>query len=376
MTKKKILYILECPKKNRPVHDWILRDLQDDYDIILAYMYAEKYEEHDYAYKTVCFTNSKKSLKMLNPYVLGRLYRELRREGVHIVQADRFKCLEYALLAGIMAGVKGIIFSIGSEYIFRNWQRRLILRVFTRRLSAISVISNPIKDEIIRSTSYPPERIKVIHRSIETEDQIPLIDKTKARHCLGLPEKGFFFGMTARLKKAKYHKGLLNAFQKLAETHSEIHLALAGDGPLEEELKKQVEILGVESQVHFMGWLERSKIPFFLSALDVYIHTPVREGLGNACLEAMARGLPIIASSAGGIRDIFDTNWNIGYMIPPGDISAATLAMGKIIHLQENERQEMGHNAFRRVQADFSVQAMVSQTRMLYESLLQGQNST
>lgn len=82
-----------------------------------------------------------------------------------------------------------------------------------------------------------------------------------------------------------------------------IKLFLVGRGPLEESLKTQARILGVESRVIFHDYVSHTKLPLFLKASDIFIRTPISEGFGNSFVEAMAAGIPCVATSVGGIPD-------------------------------------------------------------------------
>ena len=103
-----------------------------------------------------------------------------------------------------------------------------------------------------------------------------------------------------------------------------LHYLICGDGPLRGELEGRVRALGLASVFHFAGFCR--DLPAYLAAADIFVHTPVREGLGVAVLEAMAAGLPVVASRVGGIPDLI-TDGETGLLISIQDPSALRSAL-------------------------------------------------
>ena len=111
------------------------------------------------------------------------------------------------------------------------------------------------------------------------------------------------------------------------------------------------------------------KVPLYLKTLDVYVHSSYREGMPLSVLEAMASELPIIATSAEGLPDIFDTPLFFGYLIPKRDYQSLTEALWKIYSLSEEEREELGKRAKQRLLEAFSPEKLSENTVNIFKNL-------
>jgi glycosyltransferase involved in cell wall biosynthesis len=132
------------------------------------------------------------------------------------------------------------------------------------------------------------------------------------------------FGMAARLVAEKDHYTLLRAFAVVRQSIPEAELKIAGDGPLKEPLMAFAEELGLAESVTFLGALPDTAA--FFSQLDVFVLSSLNEGLPLAVLEAMAAGLPIVATRAGGVEEAARDGYN-AYLVPPVDSAALAEAM-------------------------------------------------
>jgi glycosyltransferase involved in cell wall biosynthesis len=120
----------------------------------------------------------------------------------------------------------------------------------------------------------------------------------------------FTIGTTARLIQGKRHDLIIRAIQKLTEDNIEVHLKIAGNGPLAESLKILSQELGVANQVEFVGLLNRMELVKFYQSLDTYIHASEGETICYSIMEAQACGLPILASDVEGINNVIDNQSN------------------------------------------------------------------
>lgn len=172
-------------------------------------------------------------------------------------------------------------------------------------------------------------------------------------------------GMVARLREQKGHDVLLDAFANLA-AGPECHLVLVGDGPLKDELSRQVEELGLRETVHFLGY--RSDVPRLLSHLDVFVHPSRWEGFGLVFLEAMATGLPIVATTVSAIPEIV-RDGKTGLLVEPDNPRALTAALETLLTSRET-RDRMGEAGRKRLESDFSVERMIDRYDTLYSSII------
>lgn len=164
-------------------------------------------------------------------------------------------------------------------------------------------------------------RPNVILNGIHTE-QFHIGNTATARQRLSLPLNVPIIGCVARFNPVKRHDILLKA---LAQLPPEIHLALAGDGPLEEKLKRQTETLKLTKRVHFLGALNDT-VPFY-QAIDLFCLASEKEGLPLSPLEAQACGKAVVLTEVGGCREAVDPN--SGLLVSPNDVSALAQALLK-----------------------------------------------
>lgn len=159
-------------------------------------------------------------------------------------------------------------------------------------------------------------------------------------------------GMVARLNEIKDHATLLQAFAYLRGTHVEAELLLVGDGPLRRQLEEQAKRLGISMQIRFLG--ERIDVLDLLGGIDVYAFSTTRaEGFGIALIEAMAAGIPIVATDVPACREVLGGG-AAGLLVPPGNAAAFACALSEL--LQNDERRRRLVEAARdRVKREYSI---------------------
>lgn len=140
---------------------------------------------------------------------------------------------------------------------------------------------------------------------------------------------------------------------------------IAGSGPQREELEREAGRLGLTGRVRFLGW-QRDLRPIFRS-WDIFAAPSLDEGLPIATLEAMAEGLPVVATSVGGLPELVEEGQN-GYLVPPSDVTALTGRL-RILMLDPRHRREMGAQGWERARKHFAVDRMVAEISAIYDSL-------
>ncbi|MGH7392610.1 MAG: glycosyltransferase, partial [Candidatus Rokuibacteriota bacterium] len=131
-----------------------------------------------------------------------------------------------------------------------------------------------------------------------------------------------------RLDPVKDQAGLIRAFAGLAREHADVRLIVAGDGPCRADLETLAASLGLGDRVLLLG--ERRDVPRVLAALNVFVLPSVAEGISNTILEAMATGLPVIATRVGGNPELVEDGVN-GFLVPRRDPDALRAAMARYV---------------------------------------------
>lgn len=188
-------------------------------------------------------------------------------------------------------------------------------------------------------------------------------EKLEVRKELGLRESDTFAISVAQLIKRKNHAVLIDAVHKLHDPS--LHLFILGDGIQEQELRKKSKALGLENQVHLLGF--RNDVYRLCRAADLFLFASLQEGLPVAVMEAMACGLPIIASNIRGNTDLIDTGEG-GWLVDPTDADGFADAIRSALQSRENWDQMMEYN-LRKVQ-QYGIPAVVEQMAGIYREMM------
>lgn len=170
-----------------------------------------------------------------------------------------------------------------------------------------------------------------------------------------------------RLEKEKGVLDLLEAFSTIAQERPAIRLLLCGIGAAECQLKQRAEQLGIASQVSFPGWVDGDRKSALLQQAGAFVLPSYAEGMPMAVLEAMASGLPVVASRVGAVTDMLD-NGACGFLVTPGDIGQLRHAL--LAALDTRQSREPCQRALKRVRDNYSAEVVIAQLRWQHEKLL------
>ena len=153
---------------------------------------------------------------------------------------------------------------------------------------------------------------------------------------------------------------------RLFREKNKIRFLLAGDGPEEKRLKALAAEYGIEDKIIFLGF--RDDIPLILSLLDIFVLPSLEEGLPRAVIEAMAAGVPVIATDIGGTRELV-ANEKTGYLVQPGDSHGLAAAIESVLGTKQ-EAGQIAEQARSLVRDRFTLENMVEQFEGLYDQLV------
>lgn len=181
-----------------------------------------------------------------------------------------------------------------------------------------------------------------------------------------VPEDAYVIGAVTRLVKIKSIDTVIRAIKTVSEREPRAHLVIVGAGPEEERLKKLAHELGVHGRVHFAGF--RRDIPDCLRSFDVFVSVSLSEGLGLNVLEAMAVGLPVVATGVGGVRDFARDGENV--LIVP--VESADAVADRLLRLMADRElaARLADTAAQFVRDRFSLRSMAENTVRVYNALL------
>lgn len=236
------------------------------------------------------------------------------------------------------------------------------------RADAVIALSGQLAEEL-QAAGFPPKRIVRIPNGVDPRRFVPVDETTRRARHAALGAAGPVLTFVGRLHAQKDIATLLHATARLREEWPGIHVLLVGAGPEEDALRCLARDLGLQERVSFTGGVA-DVIPY-LDATDVFIHPSRAEGMPGALLEAMACGLPCVATRIGGTEDVI-TDGEDGFLVPPGDVRSLGAAIARLLKDPVLARR-LGAQARATVEARFTIAGVAQQYAALYEALVAGQ---
>lgn len=254
--------------------------------------------------------------------LVGRLARVLRRLRPQSVVAHHIGPLIYGGLASRLARVPTLLYYEHDTWHYRNGNDRLIARVCSNLLKpCCAAVSASAADEMRQIFSN--SEIRVVPPGVDLK-RFTIRSRTQARARLGLEATGVLLGSVGRLAEVKGHKHLLDAFARLP---TDYRLALLGSGPEQSRLVAQALELGIAERVRFLG--HSGSVEEIIPAFDLLCLPSLAEGLPRAVLEALACGVPVVASNVGGVASVVGPA--AGETVPAGDPVALGDAIERVL---------------------------------------------
>ncbi|MBZ8138311.1 sugar transferase [Rubrivivax gelatinosus] len=304
---------------------------------------------------------------------LARLFADWRPAVVHTRNLAALECQVPAAWAGVPARVHGehgrdVDDPDGTRAKYQ-WMRRAY-RPFVHRYVALS---RDLAGYLEHRVGVPPARIAQIYNGVDVARFAPAAAGRVAPPGSPFDDPALFVvGTVGRMQTVKAQPLLARAFVRALELapqlRATLRLVLVGDGPLRAEAQTVLDAAGATPLTWMPG--ERSDVPDVMRGLDAFVLPSLAEGISNTILEAMATGLPVLATAVGGNPELV-VDGDTGLLVAAGDVDA--LAAGLVALASDRGRSAaMGAAGRERVQAQFSLQAMVDAYRSLYDRLLSG----
>ena len=304
-----------------------------------------------------------------DPVLVAQLWRLLRKERPHVLHTHRWATLCEGLVAARLAGVPFVVHGEHGTLETRPHNVR-VQRWAWKRVDRLLSVSSRLAERMAHDVGFPLERITVIRNGVDLDRFAPR-DRAAARALLGLSADALVIGTVGRLVAVKDQATLLRSFALLRQRGLIFSAVIAGTGPLREELLSQKQDLGLDN-VHFLG--NRNDVETVLAGFDVFVLSSQSEGLSNTIQEAMATGLPVIATRVGGADELVDEN-SSGLLVPPGDPIALADALHRM-SIDAAMRQQMGAAGRQRARAAFGLDGMIRSYENMYLSLTRNHAGT
>jgi sugar transferase (PEP-CTERM/EpsH1 system associated) len=298
---------------------------------------------------------------------LARILRECRADIVHSRNWGAIEAIPAARLAGVPV-------AIHSEHGYEvgmldglPLRQRVFRRMVYPMADAVFAVTEELRDYHARQAWTAPERMRVLYNGVDTERFAPRPEAGReARRVLGLPPGAFVVGHVGRMVPIKDHGTLLRAAEQLVRKDVDARVLLVGAGPELERVRRDVEASGeLRGRVVLPGASDR--IADLLAAMDVFVLPSLREGMSNTTLEAMASGLPVIATRVGGNPEVVDDGVS-GWLFAPGDAGALAAFLLRLSS-DAGLRRAAGEAGRRRAVERFGLERMLRDYRSLYLEL-------
>lgn len=222
---------------------------------------------------------------------------------------------------------------------------------------------------LVQELGYPADRTMTIYNGVEIAGWSPSkAERAALRKKLGVKDNQILIGAVGRLDEQKGHIYLLEAMAKLKTLHP-VKCIIIGDGPLRDKLKEMIVELGLKGTVGLLG--EQPNIPAWLSALDIFALPSLWEGLPNALLEAMALGLPVVASKVDGVAEAVRHDVS-GILCAPKDSQALYVPLQDLV-VDPNLRAQLGEGAKKLINEKFQLSGMIHQYEEAYKRVIAGE---
>jgi glycosyltransferase involved in cell wall biosynthesis len=291
--------------------------------------------------------------------VLLKLLTLWRKEKPRILHTHLYHAGIIGRLLGKISGIQTIFVHQAGPELFRNRVRSFFDR-YTASLVTQYVVTGEFVRQILQNREQvKPQKISIIPNGIDTHQfDLP---RTRPEDWPAMAQSPVL-GTVGRLSPEKGHFFFLEALAILHQNGADFQAIMIGDGALKEELLQKTRILHLEERLFWVG--AQTNIPDWLSLLDVFVLPSQWEGISLALLEAMAAGVPVVATSVGGTPEVL-TNGVNGLLVPPSDTEALAAAIFKLL---ENPLlcKELGQSGKIHCQNNYDIDLIVKKIDSLY----------
>lgn len=294
-----------------------------------------------------------------DPLLIKQIIRVVKEKRIDIVHTYMFTANSWGTLSSRIAGVPVIINSVRDIEVWKKRHHRFIDRMLFPSVDVIITNSDATRDFMINNGRLDREKFVTVYNGIDVSKFTPCTS--------GLDNESPTIGTVARLDEPK--KGLIfliGAMEIIIREMPHCQLVIAGDGPSRGDLEEIVRVRGLKENVKFLGF--RRDIPKLLAGMDVFVLPSLWEGLGNAVLEAMAMGKPVVAANVGGIPEVV-INEKTGFLVSAGNSAALADAIIKLLKSPEI-RAEIGKAGRNRVEENFRIEKTVEKLQSIYNELI------
>jgi glycosyltransferase involved in cell wall biosynthesis len=265
-----------------------------------------------------------------------QLYQVIRREKPHVVHTHKAKAGAIGRVAAMLAGVPVRVHTFHG-HVFHGYFSPVKTKIFLaieRTLARASSRLIALSDDLVKELSSryrvaPSDRFRIVPLGFDLERFAKCETHRGAlRKELGVSKDTKLVAIVGRMVPVKDHATFVRAAALLASRHSAIHFVFVGGGELEDEVRAQVDAAGLTARAHLLGW--RRDLDRIYADLDVVALSSVNEGTPVTLIEAMSAGVPVAATTVGGVADLLERGAR-GELAPPSDPEALAAAIERAL---------------------------------------------
>lgn len=308
---------------------------------------------------------------------LFELTRFIRRGRFDVVHTHATKAGIIGRIAARLAGTPVVIHTLHG-LVFHDYQNAHVNRLYialkrfcARFTDHMIAVSGATAQGALGAGIGDPERLEVIFSGMELEPFLAAderLDRAAVRRRFGLPADAPVVGKVGRLFPLKGHAQFLEAAAKIHAARPDVHFLLVGNGILRAELEAEVAARGLAPVVHFAGLIPPAEVPAAIAAMDVVVHTSLREGIARVLPQALAVGRPVVTFALDGAPEVI-ADGESGYLLEPLDTDGIAARVLELLADPEQRRRLAAHGrAF--VEREFPVEHMVERINAIYEQHL------
>lgn len=317
--------------------------------------------------------------RSINPFsdlvAFWKLFQMIKAGRYHIVHTHSSKAGVLGRWAAWLARTPLIVHTLHS-LVFHDYQPWLINRALwiTKKACApitdfFITVSEVISEKAVAAGIDKPEKFRTIYSGMELDWFLNAnFDSDSVKREFGIPLDAPVVGKIARLFTLKGHDQLMDAAPEIVRLVPNVRFFLIGDGTLLEALQERASKYGILENFVFAGLIDRERIPEMISAMDVVVHTSLREGLARVLPQSLAMGKPCVSFDIDGAREVVIDDYT-GYLVDAFD--SENLARRIAVLLNDKElRITFGANGKRHVDPNFRAEKMVADISDVYQMLL------
>lgn len=304
-----------------------------------------------------------------------RIAQVARQHMIDILHARGWPAMVETIIGAWLADVSATIYTFHGKTFNElqgvNFQRRWVQRIMIRCFNRVMTLNRSMRSDLSAECLLPEDFIQIIANGVDIDIFRPQQERLSLRAAFNLPKDRLIVGNVARLDPVKNHEVILRALSRVEKALRPFFL-LVGDGAHRIALQRQIYELGLDSDVCLFGY--SNHISELLNCMDFYVQSSLYEGFSNTVLEALACGLPVLATKVGGTMDILTENKE-GFFFQPTDDEMLAFLFVRLVRDQEL-RCVLGEQARRRAAQYFPVQSMVHKYEAIYRDLVEENGSS